>query len=89
MIVTHDAFSPGDSCPNCQDGTLYRLKEWGMNIRLQSAAGIPLPISVQCELIQRALERGHYLTAVQRHEEQVKAEPACWLPWNYQEQLAE
>ena len=34
VIVTHDAFSPGDSCPNCQDGTLYRLKEWGMTIRL-------------------------------------------------------
>ncbi len=24
-----------------------------------------------------------------RHEEWVKAEPACWLPWNNQEQLAE
>jgi len=35
------------------------------------------------------LERGHYLTEVQRHEEQVKAAPACWLPWNDQEQLAE
>ena len=25
----------------------------------------------------------------QRHEEQVKAAPARWLPWNDQEQLAE
>ena len=24
-----------------------------------------------------------------RHEEQVKATPPCWLPWNDQEQLAE
>ncbi len=24
-----------------------------------------------------------------RHEEQVTAEPARWLPWNYREQLAE
>jgi hypothetical protein len=28
-----------------------------------------------------------YLTQLQRHEEQVKAEPARWLPWNYREQL--
>ena len=57
--------------------------------RLQSAVGIPLPASVQCEWTQRALERGHYPTEVQRHEEQVTAAPARWLPWNDQEQLAE
>ncbi len=54
--------------------------------RLQSA---PLPASVPCESTERALERGHYLTEVQRHEEHVKAATACWLPWNDQEQLAE
>jgi len=39
--VTHDAFRPDDSCPKCQNGTLYRLKKWRMNIRLvgQHAAG--------------------------------------------------
>jgi hypothetical protein len=30
-----------------------------------------------------------YLTQVQRHEQQVQAEPARWLPWNYREQLAQ
>ena len=34
VILTHEAFSPGDACPDCQDGTLYRLKEWAMNVRL-------------------------------------------------------
>jgi transposase len=29
----------------------------------------------------------HYLTELMRHEEQVKAEPAKWLPWNYRQQL--
>jgi hypothetical protein len=30
-----------------------------------------------------------YLTQVQRHEQQVKADPARWLPWNYREQLVQ
>jgi hypothetical protein len=29
-----------------------------------------------------------YLTQMQRHEQQVQAEPAHWLPWNYRQQLA-
>ena len=29
-----------------------------------------------------------YLQALQRHVEAVKATPARWLPWNYQEQLS-
>jgi transposase len=28
-----------------------------------------------------------YLTAIQKHAEQVRTKPAKWLPWNYQEQL--
>jgi len=121
VILTHPAFSPGDSCPDCQNGTLYRLKDWAMNVRLvgqppiggtryeqerlrcgtcgnvhvaelpedvgpdkydvsvpsmiatlrygqglpskrieriQGAAGIPLPASVQWELCRDALARG-------------------------------
>ena len=38
---------------------------------------------------QAGLDPHHYLTEVPRHEEQVKAAPARWLPWNDQEQLAE
>jgi len=34
VIVTHDALSAGDSCPDCQNGTLYRLKQWVMKVRL-------------------------------------------------------
>ena len=34
VIVTHEAFSPGDSCPQCQQGTLYRSKDWVMKVRL-------------------------------------------------------
>jgi transposase len=29
-----------------------------------------------------------YLTALQRHHEQVRAAPADWMPWNYRQQLA-
>ncbi len=28
-----------------------------------------------------------YLTELQRHDEQVRAAPADWLPWNYREQV--
>jgi hypothetical protein len=28
-----------------------------------------------------------YLTALQRHHEQVRAAPADWMPWNYRQQL--
>ena len=29
-----------------------------------------------------------YLTALQRHADRVRENPAAWLPWNYQEALA-
>jgi hypothetical protein len=29
----------------------------------------------------------HYLTELQRHAQQVQADPSRWLPWNYLEQL--
>jgi hypothetical protein len=29
-----------------------------------------------------------YLTQLQRHEQQVQAEPTHWLPWNYRQQPA-
>lgn len=35
VIVTHESLTPGDPCPHCQDGTLYRLKDWIKKIRLQ------------------------------------------------------
>jgi transposase len=34
VIVTHEAFSPGDPCPQCQEGTLYRSKDWVLKVRL-------------------------------------------------------
>ena len=29
-----------------------------------------------------------YLTELQRHTQQVAANPACWMPWNYRDTLA-
>jgi hypothetical protein len=121
VLVTHEAFTPGDACPHCQAGTLYRLRDWSPVIRLkgqppvggvryelerlrcglcgklqtaelppeageekydpsvasviatlrygmgmpwnrieqmQRAAGVPLPASVQWELMCQALQRG-------------------------------
>lgn len=126
--MTHPSLHPGDCCPHCQEGTLYRLGDWGQVVRLkgqppvggtryelerlrcglcgkletadppeeagpakydpsvasiiatlrygqglpwnrieqiQQAAGIPLPASVQCEQVFKAVERG--LRAVYQH----------------------
>jgi hypothetical protein len=30
----------------------------------------------------------HYLTELQRHAEELAANPAGWMPWNYRETLA-
>jgi len=34
VLVHHGSLHPGDSCPDCQDGTLYRQNEWGQLVRL-------------------------------------------------------
>lgn len=33
-MVTHEALTPGDLCPHCQEGTLYRQKDWAQVVRL-------------------------------------------------------
>jgi len=121
VVVKHERFEPGDLCPHCQEGILYRLGDWSQVVRLkgqspvggtryelerlrcglcgkvqtaelpeeagdskydatvvsviatlrygqgmpwnriqqmQQAAGVPLPASVQWELVRDALERG-------------------------------
>jgi len=203
VIVTHEAFSPGDPCPQCQQGTLYRSKDWGMKVRLAGQSpiggtryelerlrcgtcgktvdggpppghrlvfhrrvpcgrepwlteqidqrkvepnsslgeairyllehwepltlflrrpGAPLDNNLCEQALKMAIrhrknslfyktQRGadvgdiymtlihtcyfagadpfDYLTQIQRQEQQVKADPARWLPWNYREQLVE
>lgn len=34
QMIHHGSLHPGDSCPHCQDGTLYRQGEWGQVVRL-------------------------------------------------------
>lgn len=34
MVVTHETLSPGDPCPCCQEGILYRQKDWAPLVRL-------------------------------------------------------
>lgn len=30
-----------------------------------------------------------YLTQLQRHARELAIEPACWMPWNYRDMLAQ
>lgn len=34
VLVHHGSLHPGDSCPDCRDGTLYRQNLWGQLVRL-------------------------------------------------------
>lgn len=49
VVVTHGSFRPGDPCSHCQEGTLYRLREWGHVVRLR---GQP-PVGGACYELER------------------------------------
>jgi hypothetical protein len=34
-MVTHDSLHPGDQCPHCTQGTLYRQNRWSPEVRLK------------------------------------------------------
>ena len=34
VLVHHGSLHPGDSCPDCREGTLYRQNAWGQLVRL-------------------------------------------------------
>jgi transposase len=34
VVVTHEALTPGNPCPCCQEGILYRQKDWAQVVRL-------------------------------------------------------
>lgn len=34
-MVTHECLKPGDACPHCVEGTLYRQGDWGLVVRLK------------------------------------------------------
>jgi hypothetical protein len=34
VIVTHQSLRPGDQCPQCAEGTLYRQRDWSPVVRL-------------------------------------------------------
>ena len=46
----------------------------------------PPPAALWCAC-ERTGNPIDYLTAIQKHAERVREEPAKWLPWNYQDQL--
>ena len=35
MIVTHESLCPGDDCPDCGKGTVYRQADWSPVVRLK------------------------------------------------------
>ena len=39
-MVNHPDLHPGDFCPQCQNGTLYRLNAWAQVVRLKGQAPV-------------------------------------------------
>jgi len=35
ILVTHESLSPGDTCPDCANGTVYRQRDWSPLVRLK------------------------------------------------------
>lgn len=40
VLVTHGSLGPGDSCPTCVEGTVYRQSEWSPVVRLTGQAPV-------------------------------------------------
>ena len=40
VLVTHGSLSPGDACPDCAQGTVYRQSEWSPVVRLKGQAPV-------------------------------------------------
>jgi hypothetical protein len=49
VVVTHASLSPGDACPECVRGTVYRQTEWAPVVRLKGQA----PVTGQVYQLER------------------------------------
>jgi transposase len=99
VVVTHDALRPGDACPHCGSGTVYRQLRWSPVVRLK---GQP-PITGQVYQLERLRcgECGDIFTAElpeeagpDKYEASVAAVIATLrygegMPWNRLQRLQE
>jgi hypothetical protein len=49
VAVTHASLCPGDACPHCQSGTVYRQSRWSPVVRLKGQA----PVTGQVYQLER------------------------------------
>lgn len=66
VMVTHESLSPGDACPQCGEGEVYRQREWSPVVRLK---GQP-PVTGKVYHLERLRCHGcgHVFTAQQPAE---------------------
>ena len=74
--LPHESRQPGDSCPECGQG---QLSEQARPAVMMSF----IHTSELCGVTPR-----DYLTELLRHERELAANPACWMPRNYRQTLA-
>jgi transposase len=51
VLVTHESLCPGDACPDCGKGTVYRQSEWSPAVRLKGQPPVGGTV-YQCEKLR-------------------------------------
>ena len=75
VIVTHEALSPGDDCPDCGKGTVYRQSDWSPVVRLKGqppVGGLVYP----CERLRCHLCGKVYTAALPAEAGEAKYDPS-------------
>jgi len=92
VIVTHESLCPGDDCPDCGKGTVYRQSEWSPVVRLKGQPPVGGRV-YQCERLRCHLCGKFYTAALPAEAGPVKYDPTVasivatlrygeGLPWN-------
>jgi hypothetical protein len=92
VIVTHETLSPGDDCPDCGRGTVYRQSDWSPVVRLKGQPPVG-GLVYQCEKLRCHLCGKVYTAALPAEAGPEKYDPSVasivatlrygeGLPWN-------
>ena len=92
VIVTHESLCPGDDCPDCGKGTVYRQSDWSPAVRLKGQPPVGGTV-YQCERLRCHLCGKTYTAALPAEAGPAKYDPSVasivatlrygeGLPWN-------
>ena len=97
MIVTHESLCPGDDCPDCGKGTVYRQSDWALAVRLKGQPPVGGRV-YPCERLRCHLCGKVYTAALPAEAGPAKYDPSVasivatlrygeGMPWNRLQRL--